>query len=195
MKISFSNQSISSVQADALAITITKDNVNTVSELLGKQWQEALANEKFTGKLTDKVSFPSLGTCSAKHLIFVGCGNGDLHGLRRAAGNAGSLARKRTASVAFYTPDVTNEKINPLVTEPAGNYATDLRWTRIRKPLYKNSPLLVLPMKVLSICDLSSSRPRLGRDCKWSSGCRLSRKLGTDSKRTCRREYYRNRLG
>lgn len=136
MKISFSNESVKTVDCEAVAIAIAKDKVEQVTSLLGAQWTEALQQEKFTGKIDDQLILPSLGVCKAKRLIFVGAGNGTTNDIRRALGNAGFLARtKGASSVAVHSPDLTTNSIEPVVSGFfAGNYRYDrFKMTKDRK--------------------------------------------------------------
>ena len=74
MKITFSNESVKTIDCEAVAIAIAQDKVQHVSSLLGSQWGEALEQEKFTGKIGEQLVLPSFGFCKAPRLIFVGSG-------------------------------------------------------------------------------------------------------------------------
>ena len=102
MNVKFSTNAIQQTEADALVITVLKNNVQAVESVLGDNWSQVLELEKFTGKPDDKLCLPAMGSTKTKWIIFVGSGDGSIYNLRRAAGAAGSLTRKKGMTSAAF---------------------------------------------------------------------------------------------
>ncbi len=123
---------LSAAPADLLAIGVRADAVgDTLDAVLGpagKALAEAAALDDFKGAVGTKVAYPALGLASAQRVLLLGLGpDADADAVRRAAGQAGTVARdKKAASVTLALGDLDAVAAAAAVEGfVAGNYRYD----------------------------------------------------------------------
>lgn len=123
---------LADLSTDLLAIGVRQDAVaDTLSSVLGDAgaaFAEAAAQDEFTGKLGSKAVYPAMGAGGARRVALLGLGaDADADAIRRAAGQAGTVARdKKAGSVALVLGDLDAVATGAAVEGfAAGNYRYD----------------------------------------------------------------------
>jgi leucyl aminopeptidase len=169
VEIEFVNSPIEALNADVVAVGVSKDvdtDLAPLKALFGETISTWATENKFKGAVGSVIKFPTFGKMQSDVLLLVGTGDGSTSALQKAAGYAGREARKFGASTLSLSLDGLDRTNVQSIAELAfaGNYAFD----RFKKESNRRSALTKLVITGSSITDCPNASTRA----KWQNVAR-----------------------